>query len=164
LFLSPTSRLMPRLVRAVPPAILIAAAFRLAERLTGRGQKVMGLSDASLLIAAVFASRLLLAAGYVGPYDAFFLPLPLAIAAGLGLVAADRFAGSIGKALRRLTEVALIVFLASRLTAQVVNDQLQDWPLVSTPAGNLRLREPVATTTRLVISDLATRIPKGGTL
>jgi hypothetical protein len=161
---SQTSALIPPLVRVVPPAILIAAAFRLAERLTGRPEKVMGLSDASLLIAAIFASRLLLAAGYVGPYDAFFLPLPLVIASGLALAAADRLAGSIGKALPRLTAVALVVFLASRLAAQVLHYRLQTWSLVSTPAGNLRLQEPVATTTGLAVRDLAARIPKGGTL
>ena len=37
--------------------------------------------DAVLWMAALFAARLLLAAGYVGPYDAFFLPLPIVVAA-----------------------------------------------------------------------------------
>jgi hypothetical protein len=164
LFPSPTLSQLPPLARVVPPLILLAAAFRLTRHLAGRSEKMTGLSDATLIIAAVFASRLLLAAGYVGPYDAFFLPLPLAVASGLALAAADRLADSLGKSLPRLTAAALAVFLAFRLATTILSYQLPDWKLVSTPAGSLRLQEPVGTATQLALDDLSARIPRNGTL
>jgi hypothetical protein len=158
-----TLALFPPLVRLVPPAVIVAAALALvggARRLPTEKTP----SEATWIVAAVFSSRLLLAAGYVGPYDAFFLPLPLTLAAWLLLRTAERLAPSVGQGLPRLAAGALAVFLVFRVASQVKSDRSPGWTLVSTPAGSLRLREPVARTTRLVLEDLERRVPADGSL
>jgi hypothetical protein len=158
-----TLALLPPLVRFVPPAVIVAATLTLLQSARGLPLEEAP-QEATWIVAAVFSSRLLLAAGYVGPYDAFFLPLPLTLAAWLLLRTADRLAPSVGQRLPRLAAGALIVFLVFRVASQVRSDRGPGWTLVSTPAGSLRLREPVATTTRLVLEDLERRVPAGGSL
>ena len=157
--------LLPPLVRVVPVGVLAAAAVRLVRSLRGdppRGA-LAGVSDAALWIAAVFAARLLLAAGYVGPYDAFFLPLPLVVAqVGLfGLT--DRFASEAGRALPRLAAAALVVFALFRTLALTDFYRGIPWGLVRTPAGSLRLPGPVADATSSALAALL-RLPPGATL
>jgi hypothetical protein len=65
--------LFPPIVRVVPP-VLVVAASRLFARLFRRqpGRLLAAVPDAVLYTAALFALRLLLAAGYVGPTAPFF--------------------------------------------------------------------------------------------
>ena len=75
--LAPTLSLFPPLVRVVPP-LVVAAGVRLTRaRCRTRSRRVCSrrCRTRSSSSAALFAARLLLAAGYVGPYSAFFLPL-----------------------------------------------------------------------------------------
>ena len=140
--------------------------WRLVLRLRRRDPQgpLARVPDAVLWIAALFATRLLLAAGYVGPYDAFFLPLPLIVCL-VGLYGlAERASASVGASLPRLATTALAVFLVFRIAALADVYRRPGWTRVETPAGAVVLREPVATTTRLALADLADRLPEGGTL
>ena len=161
-----TATLFPPLVRVVPIVVGIAAIARLAARLRGRDAQgpLERVPDAVLWIAALFGVRLLLAAGYIGPYDAFFLPLPLlVILAGLfGL--AERWQGFLGPALPRLVTGALTLFLLARAAALADVYRRPGWSRVDTPAGAVVLPEPVAATTRLALADLALRLPERATL
>jgi len=164
--LSESLGLFPPLVRVVPPIVVAAALWRLVLRLRRRDPRgpLARVPDAVLWIAALFAARLLLAAGYVGPYDAFFLPLPLVVCV-VGLFGlAERASPSLGTSLPRLAAAALAVFLVFRIAALADVYRRPGWTRVETPAGPVVLREPVATTTRLALADLADRIPEGGTL
>lgn len=161
--LIPTLELFPPLVRVVPPAVIAAAAVALYRRWRGLSLAHEP-SDATLVVGAVFAGRLLLAAGYVGPYDAFFLPLPLVLGAGLALRAADASSGQLGKRLPRLAAAALAVFLIFRAASQCEGYRRSGWVSIETPAGSLSLAEPVASTTRLALADLSRRVPAGGTM
>jgi hypothetical protein len=158
--------LLPPLVRVVPPLLVLAAAARLLDRWRSKDPRgpLAAVGDAALLLAAVFSSRLLLAAGYVGPYDAFFLPLPIVVAvAGLfGL--ADRAASILGPALPRLTAAAIAVFALYRAGSMAELYRGRAWSSVDTPAGSLRLTEPIAATTRSALADLQSRLPAGTTL
>ena len=164
--LSESLGLFPPLVRVVPPIVVAAAVWRLVLRLGRRDPQgaLARVPDAVLWIAALFATRLLLAAGYVGPYDAFFLPLPLIVCL-VGLFGlAERASASVGASFPRLATTALAVFLLFRIASLADIYRRPGWTRVETPAGAVVLREPVATTTRLALADLADRLPEGGTL
>lgn len=157
--------LFPPLVRVIPPCLAVAAALRLFAALRGRnpGGPFRAVPDAVLWMAAVFGARLLLAAGYVGPYDAFFLPLPIVVAAAGLFGAADRAAPTLGTALPRLAAAALSVFLAFRLAAMSDSYRGLAWVPIATPAGNLRLPAPLADATAGALAELA-RLPANATL
>jgi hypothetical protein len=161
-----TATLFPPLVRVVPIVVGIAAISRLVARLRGRDTEgpLRRVPDAVLWMAALFGARLLLAAGYIGPYDAFFLPLPLLVAiAGLfGL--SEQWKGTLGPALPRLVTGALVLFLLARAAALTDVYRRPGWSRVETPAGTVVLPEPVAATTRLALEDLALRLPERATL
>lgn len=157
--------LWPPIVRVVPPAILLAAALRLLRAFRAGQPRgfLAAIPDAVLWMAALFAARLFLAAGYVGPYDAFFLPLPLVVAISGVFAAADRFAPAAGRALPRLAAAALAVFGIFRATALVDLYRGRPWAAVETPAGSLRLTEPIASTTSGVLAALRA-LPPGATV
>lgn len=164
--LSGALSLFPPLVRIAPALVVAGALWRVTRRLAGRTGLGVSLRvpDAALLIAAIFSARLLLAAGYVGPYNGFLLPLPLLVAT-VGLFrATERAAASVGPALPRLLTGAVGIFFLFRIT--VLSDSFRHpaWARVETPAGSLFLLEPIASTTRLALQDLAARVPPGGSL
>jgi hypothetical protein len=164
--LAPTLSLFPPIVRVVPPVLVVAALARLLARLTARepGRLLGAVPDALLYTAALFAARLLLAAGYVGPYSAFLLPLPLLLAA-VGLYRlADRAAPQLGWRLPRLVTAALAIFVLLRCADLARVFRHEGWAQVQTPAGSLWLTEPVASTTREALQDLAARMPARGAL
>lgn len=164
--LAETLSLFPPLVRVVPPLLVVGGAWRLLGRLRGRrpGPFFGDVPDALLYVCAVLSARLLLAAGYVGPYSAFLLPLPLlAAAAGLYRLV-DRAAAPVGARLPRLTTAALAVFLLFRIGDLTRIFRHGGWARVDTPAGSLWLTEPVASTTREALRDLEARVPPRGTL
>lgn len=157
--------LLPPLVRVIPPCLAVAAALRLFAALRGRNPRgpFSAVPEAVLWMAAVFGARLLLAAGYVGPYDAFFLPLPVVVAAAGLFGAADRAAPALGSLLPRLAAAALSVFLAFRLAAMSDLYRGLPWTPVETPAGALRLPAPIADATAGALAELA-RLPADATL
>jgi hypothetical protein len=161
-----TLALFPPLVRVVPIVLACAALARIATRLTGRrpSGSLAAVPDAVLWLAALFGARLFLAAGYVGPYDAFFLPLPIVVAlAGLyGL--AERGAPAVGSALPAACSAALAVFLLYRTAATADAYRRPSWSRIETPAGTLRLPEPEASTTQLALAELERRLAAGSTL
>ncbi len=161
-----TAALFPPLVRVVPLALAVAALVRLAERLAGRAPRgpLAEVPDAVLGVAALFGARLLLAAGYVGPYNAFFLPLPIVVAAAGIFALADRGAARLGPALPKLAAAALSVFVLARVADTADRNRRPGWTRVDTPAGAVVLPEPVAETTRLALSDLAGRLAPGATV
>lgn len=163
--------LLPPLVRAVPPLLFAAAAVGAARRLLRRGRPTVleGVPDAVLLVALFFAARLFLAAGYVGPYNGFYLPLPLLLAATLSLRGAGRLPASVAPSpapavLARLVVGAFALFVAIRIGALSLTYRHPAWSRVSTPAGSLFVTEPVASTTRAALADLAGRVPEGGAM
>jgi hypothetical protein len=164
--LAATLSLFPPLVRVVPPLAVAAAAWRLTGRLLGRrpGRLLVGVPDALLFVSALLAARLLLAAEYVGPYSAFLLPLPLLVVA-VGLYRlADRTAPALGPRLPHLATGALAVFFLFRAGDLARIFRHAGWARVDTPVGSLWLTEPVASTTREALQDLAARVPARGTL
>jgi len=157
--------LLPPLVRVVPVAVIAAAAWRLLRSLRGAatGGPFETVPDAGLWLAALFAARVLLAAGYVGPYPAFFLPLPL-LAAQAGLFgAADRAGAAVGRSLPRLVAAALSVFVLFRAWAVRDFHRARPWARVDTPAGGVVLPEPVAGATAGVLAALS-RLPDARTI
>ncbi|HYB52669.1 MAG TPA: hypothetical protein VEG84_02275 [Thermoanaerobaculia bacterium] len=164
--LAPTLELFPPLVRVVPPILLVAAALRVARRLGRRmpAGPFEAVPDALLYAAALMAVRLLLAAGYVGPYSAFLLPLPLLVAVAALFRMADAAAAGLGPRLARLTAAAIAIFLLFRCADLSRIFRHPGWAKVETPAGSLWLTEPVASTTRDALRDLAARVPAGGSL
>jgi hypothetical protein len=164
--LAPTMSLFPPLVRVVPPLVLAAAVWRATLRVVGRrpASVLEEVPDALLVISGLLGARLLLAAGYVGPYSAFLLPLPLLIALVAVFRLADRAATAVGPRLPRLLSTALGVFLLCRAGDLARIYRHSGWARVGTPAGSLWLTEPVASTTREVLQDLSARIPAGGSL
>ena len=157
--------LFPPLVRVVPPLVVAAGLWRLVRRLPGRGSHAVGaVPDAILYTGALFALRLLLAAGYIGPYSAFLLPLPLILAAAGLYRAADRAAPALGSALPGLATGALVVFGLYRCADLAKIFRHDQWARVATPAGAVWLTEPVASTTREALQDLSARVPAGGLL
>ena len=145
---------------------IAAALARLGHLATRRASRdaPAGVPDATLFIAAFFGARLLLAAGYAGPYNAFFLPLPAIVACALLWRAADTRGPAIGESLPRLVTSALAVLLVFRLLVFADAYRRPGWTRVDTPAGNLVLPEPVAATTRLALDDLDRRLPERGKL
>ncbi|MGH9367998.1 MAG: hypothetical protein ACRD3M_10035 [Thermoanaerobaculia bacterium] len=164
--LAATLALFPPLVRVVPPLLVLGAAVRLARRLAGRppGRLLECVPDALLYVSALFGARVLLAAGYVGPYSAFLLPLPLLVAAVWLYRLAERAAPALGARLAHLASAALVVFLLFRAGDLARIFRHAGWTRVETPAGSLLLTEPVASVTRDSLQDLAARMPAGGTL
>lgn len=160
-----TLALLPPLVRVVPPLVLALAVARGVRALARRSRGPLSeVPDAVLLVAALFGLRLLLAAGYVGPYNAYFLPLPALVASLAVLRLADRATVSLGPALPRLAAAALAVFLLSRIAALADLYRRGGWSPVATPAGQVHLLEPVASATNLALADLTRRLRPGGTL
>ena len=164
--LAPTLALFPPLVRVVPPLVVAAAIWRLVGRILGRepGRLLAVIPDALLYVGAAFGLRLLLAAGYVGPYSAFLLPIPLLLTGVLLYRLVDRFAGAVGPALPRLSTAALAIFLVLRTVDLVRIFRHGGWGKVDTPAGPLWLTEPVASATREALRDLGARVPTRGSL
>jgi hypothetical protein len=163
--------LLPPLVRAVPPLLITAAAAAFAVRLRRRGRATVlpGIPDSVLLVSLFFAARLFLAAGYVGPYNGFYLPLPLLVTAVLLFRGADRLSASAAilpppAAFSRLVAAALGLFLVSRTASLTLLYRHPAWSLVATPAGSLFVPEPVAGATRAALFDLARRVPPGGAM
>lgn len=161
--------LLPALVRAVPPLLFASTAVALARRLAGRGATgaFSGVPDSVLLLSLFFAARLFLAAGYVGPYNGFYLPLPLLVTTAVVWKSTDRLATLVSPrpaALPRLVAAALLLFLVTRVGALALLYRHPAWARVATPAGPLFVPEPVAGATRAVLSDLAARVPEGGAI
>jgi hypothetical protein len=158
--------LFPPLLRPIPVLLALGAALRLAARLRGRepGRLLARVPDAVLWMAALFGARLLLAAGYVGPYDAFFLPLPILLAAAGLFALADDLSAALGEALPRMTAASLAIFLIFRMAAAADLYRRPGWSPVATPAGTVVLPEPEAETTRRTLLDLQRRFPSGATL
>ena len=158
--------LFPPLVRVIPLCVAAAALGRLALRLAGRPPRgvLAAVPDAVLGVAALFGARLLLAAGYAGPYNAYFLPLPLVVAVAAIFDAADRGALRLGAELPRLAAAALAIFVLVRIVDTVDRNRGPRWARVSTPAGSVVLPEPVAETTRATLEDLEERLKPGATL
>ena len=163
--------LLPPLVRAVPPVLVTAAAAGVARRLLRRrgAPTFDGVPDSVLLVAAFFSFRLFLAAGYVGPYNGFYLPLPLAVTAILLLRAARRVPAWLAvrqppASFAGLVAAALVLFLFSRAGALSLAYRHPAWSRVSTPVGPLFVPEPVAGATRGALADLARRVPSGGAM
>jgi hypothetical protein len=158
--------LVPPLVRVIPPIVVAAAAWRLALRLLRREPlgPLAAVPDAVLWLAALFAVRVLLAAGYAGPYGAFFLPLPLIVCVAGLFATGDRLAATLGPALPRLIAASVAVFLVSRAAAVTVyhREDAGEWSEVRTPVGALWLREPEAGTTRSALAGLAGLFARSG--
>lgn len=169
--LAETVALLPPLVRAVPPLLFAAAVTGAVRRMRDRTRTtaLTGVADSVLLLALFFAARLFLAAGYVGPYNGFYLPLPLLLAVALLLRAAARLPGRIEAgpppaAFPGLVAASLLVFLGARVAALALQYRHPSWSRVTTPAGSLFVPEPVAGATRGALADLARRVPKGGAI
>jgi len=166
-----TLGLLPPLVRAVPPLLFAAAIAGGVLRLRDRSRTtiVSGVPDSVLLLSLFFAARLFLAAGYVGPYDGFYLPLPIVVAAAMLLRAAARVPARIDVSPRPaafpgLIVASLAVFLAARIGALALAYRDPAWSRVVTPAGSLFVTEPVAGATREVLADLERRVPADGSI
>jgi hypothetical protein len=156
--------LWPPLVRIVPAVVLAIAAARAAQLSRRLAGPVPAFPDAVLFVAVLFSLRLLLAAGYAGPYNAYFLPLPALLATiAIGRLT-DRASVSLGPSLPRLASVALAVFLLFRLAALADLYRRVPWNPVATPAGVVRLPEPIASTTQFALADLERRVRPAGTL
>jgi hypothetical protein len=152
----------PPIIRVLPPLVLVLAGWRALWIVRpSAGDPVPGVGDATVLVAAFFAARLLLAAGYVGPYDAFFLPLPIVVAAVAAWRGAGGWASAAGASLPRLVTLALVVFVLFRVATQVRDDRSSAWSRVETGVGSLMLREPVASATRAALRDLTSRLAPG---
>ncbi len=154
--LAETLSLLPPLPRVVPPVLAAAALVRLVEIARGRppGGVFADVPDATLALATFFAARLLLAAGYAGPYNAFFLPLPAVVACAGLWRAGQKWSPQIGEDLPGLLSAALSLLLCSRILVMAGYYRGPGWARVATPAGDLTLSEPIARTTRLALQDL----------
>jgi hypothetical protein len=166
-----TIALLPPLVRAVPSLLFAMAMLGLARRLLDRARTrvVTGIPDSVLLVSLYFAARLFLAAGYVGPYNGFYLPLPLLVVTAVLLRGSERLADRLDvsprpAAFSGLVVAALGVFLVARIGALALLYRNPVWSRVSTPAGSLSVPEPVAGATRAALADLAARVPAGGAI
>ena len=166
-----TVDLLPPLVRAVPPLLFAAAIAGAALRLRDRSRNsfVAGVPDSVLLLALLFAARLLLAAGYVGPYDGFYLPLPIVVAVAMLFRVAARVPAQIDVSPRPtafpgLVAASLAVFLAARIGALALAYRDPAWSRVATPAGSLFVIEPLAGATRDALANLSRRVPPNGSI
>ena len=166
-----TAVLLPPLVRAVPPLLFATAAWGILRRLRDRSRPtaLSGVPDSVLLLSLFFALRLFLAAGYVGPYNGFYLPLPLLLSVALVLNAAARIPGRIEVSPRPtafpgLVAAALAVFLGARIAALALSYRSPAWSRVPTPAGSIFVPEPVAGAIRETLADLSRRVPPEGAI
>ena len=162
-----TLRLFPPIIRVVPILAVAVVARRLASRLrrdSGKAPILSRVSDAVLIVSAVFALRLLLTAGYAGPYGSFLLPLPLLVVSAGFFALTDRMALSLGPAFPRLAAAALVVFIVFRVAVSWDENRRVAWLPVETPAGSLYLVEPVAAATQQALLALSTHLPPDGTL
>ncbi|HVE65248.1 MAG TPA: hypothetical protein VNC59_01610 [Thermoanaerobaculia bacterium] len=166
-----TMGLVPPLVRPLPPLLILAALVGTVRRLRDRSREtiVAGVPDSALLLALFFCARLLLAAGYVGPYNGFYLPLPMVVGSAVLLRAAARLPGRIEVTpppfpLPRLVAAALAIFLAARIAALAAAYRHPAWTEVDTPAGSLMVTEPVAGAFRAALADLRARVRAGGAI
>ena len=159
-----TLGLVPPLVRLVPLVVFAAAAARVAARLRSQPslEWVPAVSDGALLMAVLFGARIALAAGYAGPYNAFFLPLPVAVSLAAAGGAARRLAAGTGDALPRLAAAALAVFVVLRGSSLAAAYRGPGWERLDTAAGPVVLPSVEAATSRLVLQDLARRLPSRG--
>jgi hypothetical protein len=159
--------LFPPLIRPLPVFVVLGGVWRLFERIRRRQDTgVFGaVPDEVLLLSAVFAGRLILTAGYVGPYAAFYLPLAAIVAtAGLSRFA-DRAARSLSlSSLPKLVTGALVIFLAFRIGELTTTYRRSGWSKVETPAGSLFLLQPYADATRSALAEIARRTPAHGTV
>ncbi|MFN2634071.1 MAG: hypothetical protein ABR610_11705 [Thermoanaerobaculia bacterium] len=164
--LAPSLSLFPPLVRVVPPfcAALLAARLWTVLRRREPADPVPDVSDGALFLGALFGARLFLAAGYSGPYNAFFLPLPIVLSVAALLRASERAAPAIGPSLPRLVRAALAVFLAFRVPAVWASYRGPGWEELETRAGSLVLPAHEAKTSRLALADLDDRLPPRGTV
>lgn len=159
--------LFPPLIRPLPLFVVTGGLWRLLQRF--RRRKDEGpfgrVPDEALFLSVVFSGRLILAAGYVGPYSAFYLPLAAVVAAAGIFRIADLAARWPGLSrLPRLVAGALIVFLGARAVALAGIYRHPGWSRVDTPAGSLFLLEPYATASRQALDELARRTPARGTI
>lgn len=166
-----TAALLPPLVRAVPPLLFAVAAWGILRRLRDRSRPttLSGVPDSVLLLSLFFAMRLFLAAGYVGPYNGFYLPLPLLLSVALVCNAAARIPGWIEvsprpTALPGLVAAALAVYLGARIAALALSYRNPAWSRVPTPAGSIFVPEPAAGAIRETLGDLSRRVPPGGAI
>ena len=161
-----TLSLFPPLIRVVPVLVLAALLARVLRRLARREDRgfLADVPDPVLLIAALLSLRMLLVAGYFGPYNAFLLPLPLLVAIAGVFAAADRLAPAAGQSFPRLVAGALAILLLFRAGSLHDIFRHRAWSWVPTSAGALFVTEPVAETTRLTLADLSGRLPPDGTL
>lgn len=157
--------LLPPLVRPLPILVLGGALWRAGTRVIRRQDTgIFGpVPDAVLLVAALFAARLLLAAGYVGPYGGFFLPLPVLVAAAGVFGLADRASSrpEFGPVLTHLVAGTLAIFLGFRVAWLARVYRNPGWSRVATPVGSLFVTEPVAGATRLCLEALERSTPAG---
>jgi hypothetical protein len=166
-----TAALLPPLVRAVPPILFAVALAGVALRLRRRARPsfVTGIPDSVLLLSLFFATRLFLAAGYVGPYNGFYLPLPLLLTTAVLLRASAGVPARLDSSPRPaafpgLVAASLLLYLGARVFALTLLYRHPSWSRVSTPAGDLFVPEPVAGATRGALAELARRVPPGGTI
>jgi hypothetical protein len=166
-----TAALLPPLVRAVPPLLFATAAWGILRRLRDRSRPtaLAAVPDSVLLLSLFFAMRLFLAAGYVGPYNGFYLPLPLLVSVALLVNAAARVPALIRVSPRPtafpgLVAAALALFLGARIAALALLYRSPAWSRVSTPAGSIFVPEPVAGAIRETLADLARRVPPAGAI
>lgn len=160
--------LLPPLVRPLPVLVLGAALWRVGTRVFRRQDTGIfhQVPDAVLLLAALFAVRLLLAAGYVGPYSGFFLPLPVIVATAGVFGLADRASSrpEFGPVFTRLAAGTFAIFLGFRVAWLARVYRNPGWSRVATPVGSLYVTEPVAGATRLCLEAIERSTPPGGTL
>lgn len=157
--------LFPPLIRPLPLLVVLAAAWRLAARIRRRPDAGVfsAVPDEVLILSLYFACRLILAAGYVGPYAAFYLPLAFIVAVTGLFGLADRIAPTRGLAsLPVLLAGSLGLFLCFRFGALYGTYRGPGWTRLDTPAGSLFLQQPYATASSLALAELARRTPANG--
>ncbi|MEO8191750.1 MAG: hypothetical protein ABI682_15560 [Acidobacteriota bacterium] len=162
----PLFALFPPLVRVVPPVcatLLVARAVRFLMKKSEGGALPL-ISDGALLLSALFSARLFLAAGYSGPYNSFFLPLPVVVAVAALLKAGQRWAPAVGRSLPGLLTAALGVFLLVRSAGVWRAYRGPGWEELSTAAGRIVLPVHEARTSALTLADLEKRLTPGATL
>ena len=159
--------ILPPMVRPLPLFVIGGVLWRTGARLAGTRDRgiFQAVPDGLLLLAGLFAARLVLAAGYVGPYDGFFLPLPV-VAGTVGLYGlADRISRRPElPTFSRLITATLSVFLAFRCAERILLFRDPGWTRVNTAAGSLFLPEPVAGATRDALESLERLTEPGGTI
>lgn len=163
---SDTLALFPPLVRLVPGVCALVLGARLLVIVSGNRARdwASPISDGALLLAALFGARLFLAAGYAGPYNAFFLPLPILVACAALTRIAEKGARTVGRSLPALVSSSLAILLAVSVAGLVAAYRGPGWERVETPSGAILLGAVQARTTALALADLERRVHRGGTL